>query len=422
MGNFLRHLWDNLGSAILALLLAVAVWIAATLQGDPFVDEVIANIPIALLNQADNTVLLEEISDEVSVEVRAPESIVLALQISDFGATMDLAGVESGTPTPITVQVSCTNEAVRLQNVDPAEQTVYLEAINTITLPVVLQVDGKAATGYYTSPPRITPDQVVIHGPDSYLTQVMSVTGSISFEEAKEDISEQVVVTPRDANGRLVSGVEWAPAQVTVDIRVRRRVGFKPEVEVVPDLHVTPAEGYRLGNIEVEPSVVTLRGPASVLDQMPGFVETLPISVSGATQNLVEHQVLTVPSGVAVVGVNFVTVTVEVLPIQSSRTMTAVVELVGVPEGWLALASPDMVDVILEGPDASLSQLTSNDIQILVNVYDLSLGVHRIEPIVLAPEEVTVVSVIPETIEVVLEKPQEPISPTLDLPVDPPGP
>jgi YbbR domain-containing protein len=422
MGSFMRHLWDNLGSAILALLLAVAVWIAATLQEDPFVNEVFANIPIALLNQPDNTILLREISEGVSVEVHAPESVVLALQISDFEAKMDLEGVEPGSPTPVTVQVTCTNEAARIQNVDPSAQTVYLEAINAITLPVALKVEGKAATGYYTSLPKITPDQVVVHGPDSYLTQVMSVTGSLSIAEAKEDISEQVVVTPQDAEGRLVTGVEWAPAQVTVDIRVRRRVGFKPEVEVVPDLHVTPAQGYRLGNVKVEPSLVTLRGPAAVLDKMPGFVETLPISVTGATVDLVEHQVLTVPNNVVVVGVNFVTVTVEVLPIQSSRTMTAVVELVGIPEGWIGIASPDVVDVILEGPDAVLSELTPDDIQILVNLYDLPLGVHRVEPVVLAPEEVTVVSVIPETIEVVLERPQEPITPTLELPLDQPGP
>jgi YbbR domain-containing protein len=219
----------------------------------------------------------------------------------------------------------------------------------------------------------------------------------------------------------LAAGVEWAPAEVTADVRIRRRVGFKPDVEVVPNLRVVPAEGYRLGDVEVEPSVVTLKGPPSILDEMPGFVETLPISVTGATADLVEHQFLTVPNGVAVIDVNFVTVTVKVRPIQSSRTMTVVVELGGVPQGWIATASPDVVDVILEGPDTVLSELTSDDVQILVNLYDLPLGVHRVQPVVLAPEDVTVVSVIPATIEVVLEKPQEPISPTLDMPVDPSG-
>jgi YbbR domain-containing protein len=243
----------------------------------------------------------------------------------------------------------------------------------------------------------------------------VSVTAAVDIEGAKEDIAEQVAVTARDADGRPVAGVRLAPEQVGVEVRVRQRVGYKPEVEVTPDLRVVPAEGYRLGSVSVKPSVVTLKGPPSILDEMPGFVETMPISVTSVTKNLTQRTPLTVPTGVVVVGVNYVTVTVEVLPIQSSRTMTTVVEIQGVPPEWTAIASPPEVDVILEGPDTVLSELQPGDIQILLNLYDYPLGVHRVQPVVLAPEDVTVVSVIPETIEVIIEEPREttPLTPTL---------
>jgi YbbR domain-containing protein len=150
---------------------------------------------------------------------------------------------------------------------------------------------------------------------------------------------------------------------------------------------------------------VTLAGPSSVLDDLPGFVETLPISITGATSVITERTPLTVPTNVVVVGVNFVTVTVEILPILSSRTMTSVVETQGLPQGWIATLSPSDVDVILEGPDTLLVDLTPDDIQVFVNLFGLSFGTHRVEPVVLAPEGIRVVSVIPETIEVVIQLP-----------------
>jgi YbbR domain-containing protein len=110
-----------------------------------------------------------------------------------------------------------------------------------------------------------------------------------------------------------------------------------------------------------------------------------------------------VPDNVVVVGVDFVTVTVEVLPIQSSRTMSATVEMRGVGAGWLATPSPPVVDVILEGPDAILSQMKVTDLRVILDVLGYDLGVHRVRPEVLAPEGINVASIIPETIEVAIE-------------------
>jgi YbbR domain-containing protein len=413
------HLLDNLGSMILALLLAFVIWIAATLQVDPFVGEALTNVPIALFNQADDTVLFEPIDQDVDVEIRAPQSVLRDLDVADFRVTMDLAEAQPGVPQEVTVEVTSTNDAVRILTVEPQAQTVHLEAVQTITLPVTLDVRGQVPTGYQAGPPKITPEEVTVYGAAPSLRQVVSVTSSIDIQGAKADVSEQVVATPRDANGRLVAGVQWTPDQVQIDVRVRRRVGYKPDVEVVPDLQVMPAPGYRLGSVAADPSVVTLKGPPSVLDNMPGFIKTLPISITDATANLVEHRPLTMPASVVVVGVNYVTVTVEVLPIQSSRTMTGLVEIQGVPPEWTATASPDVVDVILEGPDSVLAELGPDDLQILLNLFDYPLGVHRVQPVVLAPEDVTVVSVIPETIEVAIGEPPGPSVPTYTLPIAP---
>jgi YbbR domain-containing protein len=423
MIDTLRQLWNNLSSIVLALLLAVAVWIAATLQADPFAVREFAAIAVTPVNQPGETVLFEGDTARVDVEARAPQSVLADLTASDFSATMDLSTVQPGIATSIPISVTCNSDAVRIQSYTPQEETVRIEALGSISLPVQIERQGQVATGYLSIRPVVMPGEVSVYGPEPFLAQVESVTGSIDVSGAREDIVQRVSVSPRGVDGRLVAGVQWTPEQVEVRVGVRKRVGYKPDVEVVPDVRGDPAPGYRRGSVSVEPSTVTLSGPSQTLNELPGFVKTLPISITGATEILTDRTTLTMPTNVVVVGVNFVTVTVEILPILSSKTMTSVIDVQGLSQGWIATLSPSEVDVILEGPDTLLPQLAPDDIQVFVNLFGLGLGIHRVEPIVLYPDGVTVVSVIPETIEVVIALPPTATPPpTATVPSEATGP
>ena len=413
----MRQLLSNLSLIVLALLLAVAVWIAATLQADPFAVREYAGIPVTLLNQPENTDLFEGGTARVNVDARAQESILAELKASDFVATMDLSDIELGVAESVPISVTCKLEAVRIEAYDPQQETVHLEGVGTITMPIGIEVEGQVATGYYSSQLVVDPEEVTLHGPLPYLANVASVTGSVNVEGAREDIAETVSITPRNTDDQLVGAVEWDPEQVEVSIRVRRRVGYKPDVEVVPDVRGDPAPGYRRGSVSVEPSTVTLAGPSQVLNNLPGFVKTYPISITGATAVLTERTPVTIPTNVVIVGIDFVTVTVDILPILSSRTMTSVVQIRNLAQGRQATLSPPEVDVILEGPDTLVAEFSPEDVQVFVNLFGLPLGTHRVEPVVLAPEGLSVVSVIPETIEVSISIQPTP-SPTSTLPVE----
>ncbi len=96
-------------------------------------------------------------------------------------------------------------------------------------------------------------------------------------------------------------------------------------------------------------------------------------------------------------------VSVEILPILSSRSLSGTVELQGLRNGYQATVSPEMVEVILEGPETQLDELSADSLRIYVNLSGLGPGMYRIDPIVLAPANVRVVNVIPESVEVRIE-------------------
>jgi YbbR domain-containing protein len=416
MDRTVKEILNNLSSIILALLLAVTVWVAATLEGDPFIVQQFAGVPVEVVNQPANTALFEGEGARVTVDVRAPRSVLEGVSVADFGATLDLSGAPVGASASLPISVTVANEAVRIEDYDPEIQTVHLEAVESFSLPVSISVEGQVATGYQSTRPVIRPEEVVIQGAVPDLIRVVSATGTIDVAGAREDISRQVGILPLDADGRVVSEVEWHPEQVQVAIGVRRRLGYKPDVQVVPDLRGEPAEGYRRGSVAVEPSTVTLQGPNAVLDEMPSFVKTQPISITGATEELTVRRPLTVPVSVIVVEVNLVTVTVDILPVLSGRTVTRTVEVQGLRQEWRATLSPPVVEVLIEGPEAQLDALTPADLRILVDLSGYGLGVHRIQPIEIAPQEIRVVSIIPETIEVAIElPPTPPPTSTLDI-------
>jgi len=387
---------------ILALLLAFVVWITATLQADPFVTGEFANLPVALVGQPADTVVHQPTAEGVTVWARAPQSVLESLSPGDFTVTVDLTGVQVGEPVPLPVQVAVDNEAVRIEAVSPAQQIVRLEAVDTLAMSVTIDMQGEVAAGYQLLEPSISPDSVAVKGPVSVLEHVSAVSGTLSVEGAREPVVAQVLVVPRDADGNPVTGLEWTPEQVEVQAGVRKKLGYKPDVTVIPDLRGDPAVGYRQGSVVVEPSTVVLAGLPSVLDALPAFVMTEPVSVTGATENMTVRTTLTVPAGIMVANVQFVTVTLEILPIESSRIVTSVIEVQGLRSDLTASFSPNVVQVILVGPDPILAGLKPNDVRLIVDLFGYTVGVHRVKPVVLVPAGVTVVSVIPETVEVVI--------------------
>ena len=400
-GRF-RRLLSRLGIVILSLLLAFVIWITATLQTDPFVTGEFAGLPIVLVGQPADTLVVDPTAESVTVRVRAPQSVLQTLSPGDFTVTIALVGVQVGESVPVPVQVEVANEAVRIEAISPVQQAVHLEAVDTLAMSVTINVLGEAATGYQLGVPTISPDSAAVTGPVSLLEQVVAVSGTVSLKGVRESVSAEVRVAPRDAEGKVVAGLEWTPEQVEVRANVRKRLGYKPDVTVIPDLRGDPAAGYRQGSVVVEPSTVVLAGLPSVLDQLPAFVMTQPVSVAGATEDMTVRATVTVPNGITVANVQFVTVTLQILPIESSRIVTSTIEVQGLRSNLLATFSPNVVQVILVGPDPILADLKPGDVRLIVDLFSYTVGVHRVKPIVLAPAEVTVVSVIPETVEVVI--------------------
>jgi hypothetical protein len=165
------------------------------------------------------------------------------------------------------------------------------------------------------------------------------------------------------------------------------------------------ANGYLLTDLSVFPPIITVYSDdPELVNALPGIVETLPLELRGASEDISTRLALDLPPGISVVGEQSVQVDVGISPIQSNLTLSNIkVEVVGLADGLSAQISPFEVDVILSGPAPLLDSLLLQDIRVIVDVVGLAPGIYQLKPrIEILVADITVESILPNTLEVII--------------------
>jgi YbbR domain-containing protein len=412
-----RWFLDNLSNMLLAIILAVLVWIVAVQQANPNIERTFpASIPIVEQNLPAGMITYSESARSVRVTLSAPQSAWDVMTADRLTASIDLSGQPTGT-LQLDVHVSNADRTVRVTKIEPAAIVLKMEPLAETPVPVAINVVGQPALGYAPKPVQATPASVIVRGPASLVSQVINVGGQISIQDARSDVSQTIALSPRDANGQALVNISLVPSNTLAIVGLQQLGGFR-DLAVKIDLQGAVAPGFLIANVSVNPQIVTVFGSPSTLEAQPGFIETEPVTVSGATTDLDNRVRLNLPSGVSMLGDPTVQVTVKVNPIESSVTVQRPATIQGLLPGFTVTLSPESVDVILSGPIARLEALHSDDVQVILNLFNLSLGTHQVTPDVIAPNGITVASILPATIQVSISEiitPTETITPTRTL-------
>jgi YbbR domain-containing protein len=220
-------------------------------------------------------------------------------------------------------------------------------------------------------------------------------------------------VVLRDQQGRIVTGPQVTPGEVQVTIPINQRFNTRDAaVHVV--ITGTVAPGYWISNIAVEPKTVTLLGPPTTLEQIGGFVDTVPVDVTGAAGDIVRRVPLAPPAGVSAlnergVSEGSVEARITVVPQFSNLRLTLPVEVTGAQPTDTISKSPAFVDVLLSGPLPVLNQVNADIklVRVLADVTGLAPGSHDVTPTLIAPEGLRG-TVVPTTVQIRIERPSAP--------------
>jgi YbbR domain-containing protein len=119
---------------------------------------------------------------------------------------------------------------------------------------------------------------------------------------------------------------------------------------------------------------------------------------------------LNLPDGISVVfpdrenqqGPGGVQVSVNIAAIEDGIILQRPVTQQGIDPAFLWEASPDRADVFLSGPIPQLQSLKASDVEVIVDLFGLEPGVHKVKPTVFVPDNFRVDAILPDTIEVTI--------------------
>jgi YbbR domain-containing protein len=408
----MRWFARNVRTFLLSLVLGVSVWVSAVSAADPNeVHTYPRPILLEVIGQDPSLVLTSEIPQTVEVSLRAPRSVweSLSARENSVRAVLDLSGLSAGEHTrQIQIMVDMRPYQIVLKN--PSSVTVVLESLASQTFPVSLSLSGQPATGYQVGEATMNITQVAVSGPDSLVRQIRRARVAINLDGVRESIDESVPVQILDAQNNILRELTINPESVHVNVPISQQGGFR-DVAVKVVVQGQQAAGYRIENISVFPPVVTVFAEdPELVSQLPGIVETQALDLQDRKEDVSTRLSLDLPDNITIVGPQTVQVQVSISPIQDSLTLlNQPIDVNGLSEGLSAEVFPQTIDVIISGPVPVLEELTSEDITVSVDVRELEVGVYQLTPNVdLSVENVSVESILPGTVEVVIAIPNTP--------------
>ncbi len=327
-------------------------------------------IPVLVVNQPDRTFILTKPEPVTQVRYFAPSGVLVGT--STFSATVDLSGMTpTGAAVSVRIEVTSVDGRVRVLGYEPAFASIQLDSLISVVVPVKVE-HGTVPDGLTLGDTKVDPPSVVITGPKSVVDQVVAARADVQIQPGGIDVDQDVKLVPVDALGNAVSPVDVTPATARVVIPVfsDRQTRTLPVNAILAG---TPAAGFEIASITVQPLAVAVAGDADQLTQL-ARVDTAPVPLSGISSDLTTSVQLALPTGIVPVGDSVVVVTIKLRPVTATRTFSAGIRLVGARSDLTYVVAVDHVLVTIGGSVAELDRLSGSSLVVDIDVTGRTSG------------------------------------------------
>ncbi len=369
---------DNIIWFIGSMILAFLIWMIATLQSDPIQQQRFRErVPVRM--NADSGLLVtfpSTVNRQASIVIRAPNSVMQLLTSDEILVSADLAGLGAGDHT-VELKASLARQQTSVVDISPHQMHVTIEEAEQRQVPLRAIVVSEPPAGYSRGEPsfNVNLNQVLVSGPSSKVNTIVAAQVDLDLQQQRNPVELDLRLTPVDADGNAVTDVTLDPQTVRVNVNIRRREDVR-EISVRPDVKGTPPDGYVLNALSYEPQSVLISGTPSQLAALADTLSTLPINLSDHTSNFEVSVPVVLPSTdlVLLSGQN-ITVSVEIKPVTASRQFEAIpIKILGLGEQLSAKIVPNTVSVLVNGPQEPVNLLNPRDVSVVLDLNGLAPG------------------------------------------------
>lgn len=277
----------TLGYKIIAVVLAVLLWIVVANISDYQTTKQIHEIPVTQINGA----VLEELDqiydvvsgDTVDIIVKGRRSVIGTLDASDFKAVADLSTMSITNSVQIEVTANSDTVAAEI-DITCLDNTMKLNLEKKVAkqYPIRVLTQGELKNGFAVGETTVSPGVITVEGPKSAVDRITEVVVTADVSGKYDDFNTQAPIQLLDAYGEEIQNDKISISQKLVSANVS--VYPTKTVDLVVELRGNPGDGYAVESIVYQPEEIVVAGPSDLISQVDEVV-IRDISISGLTED-----------------------------------------------------------------------------------------------------------------------------------------
>ena len=375
----------KIGSVVLSVACAFALWLYVITAVSPGSTDTYYNIPIvwegeSVLNERGLMVTAVS-SNTVNLRLSGNRSDLSKVNSGNITIKADLSKIyEPGTQIPLTYTSptfpgDVASNAFVIESKEP--DSIYITVVKRVSKSVPVEVVwvGTTAEGFMIDRENKTLDhpEVTVTGPESVVNTIAKATITVDLDGRRESISESYNYTLCDEQGEPVDAklITTDVEQVRLDVTIR----------AVKDLRLTytlnPGGGANAENTTVKLSAETIRvsGSEAALENLGDTLSIGSINLADITRDTTLTFGVALPEGITnLTGVNEVTAEVTFHGLATKEMTVAQIEAVNVPEGLEVELITEKLTVTLRGPTEQISKVTPEDVTAIADFTGAEVG------------------------------------------------
>ena len=388
INSFFRNFLKNLKNIIFALIIAIIVWFAISMQIFPDVTTHVSDIPIEIkatdYMERNALSVTESYADTVTVQLTGKRYEVGNLTADDFTAKADLSAITE--PGEYTVSVMVTPLKENSCTIYDKDLSVKIKVEKTVSRTFSVSQGTLKATADRVVPPSdmkidsITaePSTITLTGDSTAVEAVKSVEiRSVFAGETTESVTSKGQIVFIGANGEVIENpdikVDNDSFTVNITLYKQKTLPLTVQFTNVPSNFDIDSLKY-----SIYPESLTVSSPDDSLDSQEKF-EIGTIDLSQLTTKYLQKLTLpiTLPEGYKNISGN----TSAMVSFENAENYTFLsyavqkdnIRIVNVPENFDVEVLTNEVTVNVTGPAEEISALASKDIYATIDLMGTTL-------------------------------------------------
>ena len=388
---------------IIALLIALSLWVYVLLEENPFTKENIKNVPVNYMHaeslEEDGLVVLQKETQSISISFSGQRSYTDKITPADFKVSADLEGLKEGDNT---VRINVTGpEDVTIETYSPQKAKVHVDRLISEEKPVQVLIANQSSDDSEPHIVQVSKDAVHVKGAETLVNKVTGLRATVDASKVGDTMKAlNTDLVPVDKDGNEVFGVVLEKDKVSVTAVLHKT---KTVSLLVP---VTGNDNFFITRDVSAPKSITLKGTEENLADVTS-VECEPVDVSRVYENMSVDLVPKIPENLEV--------TMESQHLRAHITVTGAstaeytfdeTDIVLEGAGLELVSDIEDVEVVVKisGNSDVVEGMNEHHFSLYADIYGLGVGEHMVPLTVICTNNMLELEYNPTEIKIVIEE------------------